>query len=44
MPQSHPTSAERPDTPEPELLMLDATDIKAHHMASSLNKEGVPLA
>ncbi len=35
-------SAELPDAPEPEVLMLDATDIKAHPTASSLNKGGVP--
>ncbi len=34
-------SAERPDAPEPEVLMVDATDIKAHPTASSLNKGGV---
>ncbi len=28
--------------PEPEVLMLDATDIKAHPTASSLNKGGCP--
>ncbi len=35
-------SAELPDAPEPEVLMIDATDIKAHPTASSLNKGGVP--
>ena len=34
-------SAEPPDAPEPEVLMLDATDIKAHPTASSLNKRGL---
>ncbi len=33
-------SAEPPDAPEPEVLMIDATDIKAHPTASSLNKGG----
>ena len=38
-------SAEPPDAPEPEVLMIDATDIKAHPTASSLNKGGGwPLA
>ena len=37
-------SAEPPDAPEPEVLMLDATDIKAHPTACSLNKGGVPPA
>ena len=32
---------EPPDAPEPEVLMVDATDITAHPTASSLNK-GVP--
>ena len=36
-------SAEPPDAPEPEVLMRDATDVKAHPTASSLNK-GVPPA
>ncbi len=31
---------ERPDAPEPDVLMVDATDIKAHPTASSLNKGG----
>ncbi len=35
-------SAEPPDAPEPEVLMIDATDIKAHPTVSSLNKGGVP--
>ncbi len=35
-------AAEPPDAPEPEVLMLDATDFKAHPTASRLNKEGVP--
>ena len=35
-------SAEPPDAAEPEVLMIDATDIKAHPTASSLNKGGVP--
>ncbi len=30
------------DAPEPEVMMLDATDIKAHPTASSLNKGGCP--
>ncbi len=30
--------------PEPGVLMIDATDIKAHPMASSLNKGGLPPA
>ena len=34
-------SAEPPDAPEPAVLMLDATDIKAHPTASSLNKRGL---
>ncbi len=37
-------SAESPDAAEPEVLMIDATDIKAHRTASSLNKGGVPPA
>ncbi len=37
-----PDAQESPDAPEPEVLMLDATDIKAHPTASSLNKGGVP--
>ncbi len=35
-------SAESPDAAEPAVLMIDATDIKVHPMASSLNKEGAP--
>ena len=35
-------SAEPPDAPEPAVLMIDATDIKAHPTACSLNKGGVP--
>ena len=35
-------SAEPPDAPEPEVLMVDATHIKAHPTASSLNKGGCP--
>ena len=35
-------SAEPPDAAEPEVLMIDATDIKAHPTASSLNKGGCP--
>ena len=35
-------SAELPDAPEPEVLMIDATDSKAHPTASSLNKGRVP--
>ena len=35
-------SAEPPDAPEPEVLMLDATDITAHPTVSSLNKGGCP--
>ena len=31
---------EPPDSAEPEVLMIDATDIKAHPTASSLNKGG----
>ncbi len=34
-------AAEPPDTPEPEVLMIDATDIETHPMASSLNKGGM---
>ncbi len=30
------------DAPEPEVLMLDATDVKAHPTASSLTRGGVP--
>ena len=30
------------DAAELEVLMIDATDIKAHPMASSLNKGGAP--
>ena len=30
------------DAPEPEVLMLDATDVKAHPTASSLNQGGCP--
>ncbi len=37
-------SAEPPDAPEPAVLIIDATDIKAHPTASSLNKGGVPSA
>ena len=37
-----PGSVEPPDALEPEVLMIDATDIKAHPMASSLNKGGAP--
>ncbi len=33
---------EPPDAPEPEVLMIDATDIKAHPTASSLNEESAP--
>ena len=29
------------DAPGPEVLMIDATDLKAHRRASSLNKGGV---
>ncbi len=36
-------AAEPPDATEPEVLMIDAADIKAHPTASSLNK-GVPPA
>ena len=32
--------AEPPDAPEPEVLMIDTTDIKAHPTACSLNKGG----
>ncbi len=32
---------EPPDSAEPEVLMIDATDIKAHPTASSLNKGGM---
>ena len=39
-----PYPAEPPDAPEPEVLMIDATDIKAHRTASSLKKGGVPPA
>ncbi len=35
-------SAELPDAPEPEVLMMDATDLKAHPTASRLNKGGCP--
>ena len=35
-------SAELPDAPEPEVLVIDATDIEAHPTASSLNKGGDP--
>ena len=35
-------SSEPPDAPEPEVLMVDATGIKAHPTASSLNKGGAP--
>ena len=35
-------SAEPPDAPEPAVLIIDATDIKAHRTASSLSKGGVP--
>ena len=35
---------EPPGAPEPEVLMLDATHIKAHPTASSLNKGGLPPA
>ena len=35
-------SPELPDAPEPEVLMMDATDFKAHPTASRLNKGGVP--
>ncbi len=35
---------EPPDSAEPEVLMIDATDIKAHPTACSLNKGGVPPA
>ena len=34
-------SAEPPDAAEPAVLMIDATDIKAHPMACSLNKRGL---
>ncbi len=37
-------SAESPDAAEPEVLMIDATDVKAHPTACSLNKGGVPPA
>ena len=37
---SAPDSPEPPDAPEPEVLMIDATDIKAYPTASSLNKGG----
>ncbi len=37
-------SAEPPDSAEPEVLMIDATDVKAHPTASSPNKGGVPPA
>ena len=30
------------DAPEPDVLMIDATDLKAHPTASSLNKGGCP--
>ncbi len=33
-----PDSAEPCDVPEPEVLMIDATDLKAHPTASSFNK------
>ena len=33
---------EPPDAPEPEVLMIDATDIKTHPMASSLNQGDAP--
>ncbi len=36
-----PDCAEPPGAPEAEVLMIDATDVKAHPTASSLNK-GVP--
>ena len=35
-------SAEPPDAAEPEVLMLDATDVKACPTACSLNKGGAP--
>ncbi len=37
-----PDAAELPDAPEPEVLMIDATDIKAHPTASSLNADNRP--
>ena len=35
-------AAERSDVPRPEVLMIDATSIKAHPTASSLNKRERP--
>ncbi len=35
-------AAEPPDDPESDVLMIDATDIKAHPTASSLNTGGLP--
>ncbi len=35
-------AVEASDAAEPEVLMMDATDIKAHPTASRLNKGGVP--
>ncbi len=37
-----PGSAEPPDAPEPAVLMIDATDVKAHPTVSSLNKGAPP--
>ncbi len=37
-----PDSAEPPDAPEPAVLMIDATDVKAHPTVSSLNKGAPP--
>ena len=35
-------AAEPPDAPEPDVLMIDATALKAHPTASSLNKGAPP--
>ncbi len=35
-----PDSTELCDAPEPKVLMIEATDLKAHPTASSLNKGG----
>ncbi len=39
-----PGSAEPADVTEPDVLMIDATDVKAHPTACSLNKGGLPPA